>query len=253
MNETTLTSAAPDPAWLQQRDPRLRLLAALSFALMVVNLESFEALGAALSAALLAAAGDPRTRGALPRRLAGLQIFLALLVVTLPFSVPGEPWMQIGRLSASREGLDQGLIIALKANAVVVAVLVLAGGMGPVVMGHAMARLRVPPRLVHLLLFTVRYLGVIRDEARRLSRAMRARGFAPGTNRHTWRSLGWLMGMLLVRSLERSRRVAHAMKCRGFRGEFPLLDDIRWQRGDSIAAALFVTALALLPVLDRLP
>ena len=31
----------------------------------------------------------------------GLQIFLALLVITLPFSVPGEPWLQIAHLSAS--------------------------------------------------------------------------------------------------------------------------------------------------------
>ena len=36
---------------------------------------------------------------------------------------------------------------------------------------------------------------------------LRVRGFKPGSNRHTWRSLGYLVGMLLVRSLERAERV----------------------------------------------
>ena len=50
---------------------------------------------------------------------------------------------------------------------------------------------------------------------------MRARGFRPRTSRHTWRSYGNLMGMLLVRALERAQRVEEAMLCRGYNGAFP--------------------------------
>ena len=104
---------------------------------------------------------------------------------------------------------------------------------------------------MHLLLFTVRYLGVLDAEHRRLRQAMRTRGFVARSDHHTWRSLGWLTGMLLVRSLERSRRIFEAMRCRGFRGRFYLLDDRSWKPGDSLFAGACALVLLGLLVLDR--
>ena len=43
-------------------------------------------------------------------------------------------------------------------------------------------------------------------------------------NGHSYRTFGYLVGMLLVRSFDRSERVLAAMKCRGFRGQYWLLD-----------------------------
>ena len=82
-----------------------------------------------------------------------------------------------------------------------------------------MAGIGMPPRLAQLLQMTVRYIGLFNDEYHRLRRAMRVRGFRPASNRHSWRSLGNLLGMLLVRSLERAERVRWAMACRGFSGK----------------------------------
>jgi cobalt/nickel transport system permease protein len=79
-----------------------------------------------------------------------------------------------------------------------------------------------PPKLTTLLLFTVRYTAVLRQEYARLRRAMDARCFAPRPNGHTLRSLGHLVGMLLVRGFERSERILGAMKCRGYSGRVPL-------------------------------
>jgi cobalt/nickel transport system permease protein len=163
--------------------------------------------------------------------------------------VPGESWLQLGPFSASREGVLQATAILLRANAIVLALLVLVGTLEPVVLGHALAQLRVPDKLVHLFLFTVRYLGVLHDEYRRLRQAMRTRGFVARSNAHSWRSLGWLVGMLLVRSLERSQRIIEAMKCRGFNGRFYLLDSQRWQLGDTrfaLAVALLLSSLLIL-------
>jgi cobalt/nickel transport system permease protein len=77
---------------------------------------------------------------------------------------------------------------------------------------------------------------------------MRARAFVAGSNRHTWRSLGWLLGMLLVRSLERSRRILAAMKCRGFSGRFYLVNPNVWHRRDTMGlfAAGGIAAILLL-------
>jgi cobalt/nickel transport system permease protein len=168
----------------------------------------------------------------------------------LPFTVPGTPILVWGSFSASAEGLHKAIAILLKANAIVLALLVLVGSLQAVTLGHALGRLRMPTTLVQLLLFTVRYITVIGEEYARLRTAMRARGFRPGNNRHTYRSLGYLVGMLLVRSLERSERILAAMRCRGFQGRFHPLDQLAYRPGDAVFAGCAVLAFAALLALD---
>jgi cobalt/nickel transport system permease protein len=63
-------------------------------------------------------------------------------------------------------------------------------------------------------------------------------------NRHTYRSFGYLVGMLLVGSLDRSQRVIAAMKCRGFRGRFHVFDHFSWHRRDTLFAVVSAVVLA---------
>ena len=139
------------------------------------------------------------------RRVIAMDMFMIFLVIMLPFTTPGREMFSIFGFAASVEGLLHACKIALKANAVVLALLALVGTMGATTLGHAMARLKVPEKLVHLLMFTVRYLDVIGQEYKRMRRAMQARAFVLRSNMHTWRSVGYLVGMLLVHSLERFR------------------------------------------------
>ncbi|WP_368075855.1 MULTISPECIES: energy-coupling factor transporter transmembrane component T family protein [unclassified Leisingera] len=149
-------------------------------------------------------------------------------------------------LEASWEGLWRATEIALTANAVILAVMTLVGSMEPVTMGHALFALKMPERLVHLMMFTIRYIDVLREEYQRLRTSMKLRGFRPGTNWHTYRSYGYLVGMMLVRSIERSERILAAMKCRGFSGRIILLEDFRFNRSDLLFAAALSAALAAL-------
>jgi cobalt/nickel transport system permease protein len=119
-------------------------------------------------------------------------------------------------------------------------------------LGAALHSLRVPEPIVRLFVLTVRYLAVIGGEARRLQEAMRARAFRPGSNRHTWRSYGNLVGMLLVRALDRAQRVEEAMLCRGFSGRFPWQEPPRFAWSEKGFMALAVTVAVLITVADRL-
>jgi cobalt/nickel transport system permease protein len=184
--------------------------------------------------------------------MAALDGFMLFILLLLPFTVPGAPIVEWGSFSASAEGLHQAIAILLKANAIVLALLALVGSLEAVTLGHALARLRIPGTLVQLLLFTVRYITVIGEEYARLRTAMRARGFRPGNNRHTYQSLGYMVGMLLVRSLERSERILAAMRCRGFQGRFHLLDQFAYRPGDAVFAGAAAFAFAALLALDLL-
>jgi cobalt/nickel transport system permease protein len=250
---SALVHPAPGSArWLAGRDPRVRVLAAGLFALTVLGLAQVPSLLWALTLALGLAAAAGLPWPLLGRRLLALEWFLLIPVLTLPFAVPGEPLPALGALAASREGLVRALVLLLKANAIAIALLALAGSLGPAAFGHALARLGVPEKLVHLLLLTVRQIHLLDAELKRLRQAMRARAFVPRTDRHTWRSLGWLIGMLLVRATERSRRVLGAMCCRGFRGRLQLLDSPAWDGADTALALALAGLCGGLLALDRL-
>lgn len=206
-------------------DPRTRVLAALGFALAEVLAPTLAAQAVGLGLALLAALAARLPLRATARRLLSLEGFMLAVLVLLPFTVPGRPAFELWGLSGSVEGLRQAASIAVKANAVAVAVFALLGSLDAPVLGRALARLGMSPRFVHLFWFTTRYLSVLEEEYRRLRLAMRARAFRPTTGIHCWRSLGQLFGMLLVRSLERAERIDAAMRCRGFTGRFPSLEE----------------------------
>lgn len=228
------------------------MLGAVLFALVTVSLgRVVDVLAAFLLAGLLAMTTGLRLRD-LAKRMLALEGFMLVLLVSLPFTVPGAPVLTLGPLSASQPGLGLAVLILLKANAVVLALLALVGTLEPVVLGHALARLGVPEKLAHLLLMTVRQIHLLHAEFLRLRQAMRARAFRPRSDRHTWRSYGWLMGMLLVRSLARSQRILAAMRCRGFQGRLYLLDSSRWGAMDTLAAIGLIVALAALSTLDLL-
>lgn len=232
-------------------DPRSRVLAACAFSLVVVALGHVASAGLALTLAVAVAFLSGLEPKATLRRLIALDGFIILAVAMLPFTVTGEPLITVLGFDASREGAVQALLIILKANAVVLMVLALVGTIEPVRFGHAMSQLGLSDKLVQMMLFTIRYLDVLEQEYSRLRIAMRARAFRMGANRHTWRSVGYLFGMLLVRGLERSERVVAAMRCRGFDGTFrPLTPQTRLGRSDSAFALATVAGLAALIVVD---
>lgn len=228
-------------------DPRTRIIAAFALAITIVLCNKLIALGIALSIAIGYLVTAQLLQRALFLRILALNLFLLFFVTLLPFTVGGTPLFTIGNLVASQEGLLQAIRIGLKANAVVITLLALVGSMNATLLGHALASLHMPRKLVHLLLFTVRYLGVINREYLRMRDAMKTRAFVLKSNLHTLRSIGFLLGMLLVKSLERSERVMNAMKCRGYTGEFYLLNELTITRADHIFATinlLLIIALA---------
>lgn len=235
---------------IRRLDPRGRVLAAGLFAVLVVSLSDLIALGTALLFSLLALFMVKLPARQTLKRMAAMDGFVIFVILLLPFTVPGRELFQVFGYPASLEGLVRALQIALTANAVVLALMALVGSMEAATLGRALRRLYVPEKLVHLLLFTVRYIDVLQQEYHRLRIAAKARGFRPNSSMHTYRTFGYLFGMMLVRALERSERVLAAMKCRGFTGKFPLVDDFRFTLSDRLFALAMIWVSALLIALE---
>ena len=86
-------------------------------------------------------------------------------------------------------------------------------------------RLKVPAVIVAILAFMYRYVFVVWDELDSLRLAWRTRSFGRSSLWFRWKTLAGLLGMLLIRSLNRAERIHGAMQARGWDGEVRWLED----------------------------
>lgn len=237
---------------LDRLDGRLRVVAVLTTVVTILAVRSPLLLLGLVPIAVALARLSGLTWHDLADRLAHVEGFLIVLAILLPLTVPGPVGVFLGPVALSQPGIDRAILVLLRVNLCAVTILTLLAGLEPVRFGHALARLGVPAKLVHLLLFAARYVALIRDEATRLHEAMRTRAFRASTSTHTLRTLAHFTGQLLVRAFERAERVDEAMRCRAFAGRFALVVEERMTRYDAIFAAGLMFGLALVIAVDRL-
>lgn len=219
---------------IHRLDARTRVVAAIFLSVAIAAVHGPAALSLGLAGAIMLAVAARLPLRSTLRRLRPLNLFLAVLVVLLPLTTPGPALFRVYSLTMTWPGILAGLVIAARANAIVLILTALITTMEAADLARALRSLHVPPALVTLLLLTGRYIFVMRVEYQRLRRAMWVRAFRPRTNRHTLRAFGNLVGMLVVKGFDRSERVYQAMKCRGYTGVFPAREPARWALRDAV-------------------
>ena len=154
------------------------------------------------------------------KRLILVNSFTLFLLLTLPLTYGGEQTVLFSLIPVSIEGTRLALLIVLKTNTILLAMMALLNTSNLAALGYGLEKLGLPLRLCYLVLFTYRYIFVIEQEYKRLLRAAQLRCFRPSTTIHTYRTFGYLFGMTLVKSWEQAHRVHQAMVLRGFNGRF---------------------------------
>ncbi|MEV7726844.1 cobalt ECF transporter T component CbiQ [Streptomyces sp. NPDC087917] len=225
--------------------PHCKLAATFAFVVVVVSTprEAMWAFGlyAVLIAAVAAAARIPA--GFLLRRLL-IEVPFVLFAVLMPFVAEGERVDVLG-MSLSVSGLWGAWNVLAKGTLGVAASVLLASTTELRALLLGLQRLKLPPLLVQIASFMIRYGDVITGELRRMSIARRSRGFEARGIRH-WGVLAKTAGALFIRSYERGERVYLAMVSRGYAGSMPVIDEVTASRAQwAYAAVLPVTALAV--------
>ena len=227
---------------IHRLDPRIRLILTVLYSFVVALSYHFSVLIPALIfSSILILISRIRIQEVL-KRLVIVNALILLLWLLLPFTFKGEALSRIGSFAIYRPGVILAAQITLKSNAILLAFIALIATMPFSTLGHAMYRLRVPEKIVYLLLMTYRYIFVIEEEYLRLMRAAKIRGFRPGTNANTYRTYSYVIGMLFVRAAARADRVHQAMRCRGFNGKFYSLQEFQINSA-SWAFAMMMTAI----------
>ena len=238
---------------LHRMDATAKILAALFFTLPAATTNRFSIAAGfgLLSLFLVFIARLPFLR--VVKRLLLVNAFTLFLLITLPLTYGGNQILLFSRLPISIEGLQLGLLITLKTNTILLAIMALLTTSNISVLGYGLERLGVPLRLCYLVLFCYRYIFVIEQEFKRLLRAAQVRCFSPSTSLHTYRTFGYLFGMTLVKSWEQAHRVHQAMILRGFQGRFiPLARQSMDAKSYLLITTITVSCLILV-LLEYLP
>ncbi|NJP49896.1 cobalt ECF transporter T component CbiQ [Streptomyces sp. SBST2-5] len=227
--------------------PHTKITAVLAFVLIVVSTPREAMWAFAVYAGLLAlvayAARVPP--GFLLRRLL-IEVPFVAFAVLLPFVAEGERTEVLG-LSLSVEGLWGAWNVLAKGTLGVAASVLLAATTELRELLLGLQRLKLPPLLVQIASFMIRYGDVITDEMRRMRIARESRGFEARGVRH-WGVLAKSAGALFIRSYERGERVHLAMVSRGYSGSMPVIDEVtasraQWSHALALPAAALVVCL----------
>ena len=116
-------------------------------------------------------------------------------------------------------------------------------------MCDALRRLGCPGVIVTQLLMVYRYLEVLLQEALTMQRARMARSYG----KKSFKAAMWgpFVGQLLLRTIERSRRINMAMKARGFHGSLSATSPSYWDTSATVYCLIWIPiilALRFLPV-----
>jgi cobalt/nickel transport system permease protein len=226
-------------------DPRVRLIS-LSFLIFSVALAGDivqAAAGLIVSVLLILISGMPLSH------VAGFMkwplLFLLPLLIILPFTTGEEPLFTIYFLAPSIQGLFLGLLFMIRGLGAALIALLIVGTAPFSVTINALRNLGLPGPLTQIFLFAYRYIFLLNEELETMSRSLDAKGFVKRTDLKTARMTALAMGMLLIRSYERSENVFHAMLSRGYLGMMPLArrHEIR---GSDLFKGFLVTGAALL-------
>ncbi|MDJ0460503.1 cobalt ECF transporter T component CbiQ [Streptomyces sp. H27-C3] len=225
--------------------PHCKLAAVFCFVLVVVSTPREAVWAFGLYAVLLGAVAYASRvpAGYLLKRLL-IEVPFVAFAVLMPFVAQGERVEVLG-MSLSVSGLWGAWNVLAKGTLGVAASVLLASTTELRSLLLGLQRLRLPPLLVQIASFMIRYGDVITDEMRRMSIARRSRGFEARGVRH-WGVLAKSAGALFIRSYERGERVHLAMISRGYTGTMPVIDEVTASRAQwSTAAALPLSALAV--------
>ncbi|MEO0122725.1 MAG: cobalt ECF transporter T component CbiQ [candidate division WOR-3 bacterium] len=219
-------------------DPRIKIIYAFVFSVVIaLQNELIPSLIGLLISIILVMLARIRLLEIINRLLI-VDKFLLLLWLVLPLTYPGEPLLKILGLKISQPGLLFTLLLTIKANAILLILISLIATSSIFDIVHSLLHLKIPEKLVFLFFLIYRYLWVLNDEYEKIIRAAKARGFKLRNSIHTYKTIAYIVGSLLVKSYSRADNLYRAMVCRGFCGKFWLIDHFQFKTTDVFGAIL---------------
>ena len=231
------------PGFLQNLDPRVRLLGVVMLIIAAVTCRKVQGVAALFLIATLIALLSSLDLWSLAKRVwIAVLVFTGLIALPAIFITPGVvlwSWPALGiRVSAPGVYSAAMLILRVETAATLTTTLVLCTPWTHIL--KALRCLYLPAEIVTMLTMTHRYAFLLMETAKQMfeSRESRRVGVLPGPDRR--RMVGQTAGVLFSKSMELSQDVYLSMVSRGFRGDVYLLHEFRFSSRDYTVLLLFL-------------
>jgi cobalt/nickel transport system permease protein len=213
-------------SWLHARDARAKLLTTLLL-LITIGISPTAAVPILLLLLLAALFAKLPLIPVIARAFAVLPFAATFAIVS---------WT-IGDSARARLLMERSFLSALT-------VVILLGVTPVTALLHGLTTLGIPPFLTQVIHLILRYLSVLRDEARRMQQALSARGASVTAYSLRRTASTGAIATLFRHAQERSSRIHQSMLSRGSSGAFPQFEQPRWASADTALVAL--TAVVIL-------
>lgn len=177
--------------------------------------------------------------------------FVVLIAIFIPFVKEGEiaGAYSFGtfKLTVTYSGLVIFWNILAKAYLSILCMIVLITSTKFSSILKALEKLRFPALFIMVLSFMYRYIFVIADELMKMRQAKESRSCG-GSKWFQTKTLANMIGILFVRSYERSEFVYMAMCSRGFNGSIGTINDFQLKNMDFYFISVIITALTVIKI-----
>jgi len=179
-----------------------------------------------------------------------LDIPFILFALFLPFLSSGnnDTVFTLFTFEIYRTGLLEMFAILFKATAGLSMGIVLTATTTNIELIYGLQKLKVPPIIIAIMSFSIRYIDVFIDEFKRVKISMQSRGYIEKGIK-TLLPIAYASGAMLIRGYERGERVYLSMISRGFTGVIELQDRDYKQSNYLLALTIFSIIVLILDVI----
>ncbi|SFI35385.1 energy-coupling factor transport system permease protein [Tindallia magadiensis] len=247
LKDITIGQHYPTGSVIHQLDPRTKIIGTFAFMAGLFLIQSFSAY-----IAVILLLGTVILTSQIPFKyvLKGLKPLMVLIFVTFfinLFMTRGESILGIGPLTITREGLNQGVFMAMRLIFLIVGTSLLTLTTSPITLTDGIEHLLNPLRrigvpaheLAMMMTIALRFIPTLLEETDKIMKAQIARGadFESGNLMNRAKSLVPLLVPLFISSFRRADDLAMAMEARCYRGgeNRTRLKALSWKKRDALA------------------
>ena len=177
-----------------------------------------------------------------------IEVPFLIFAILMPLAGGGD-FTEVFGIKLYHSGIEAGAAIILKGTLGVFVALILSATTKAREIIDGLEKLKLPPLMVQIAIFMLRYINVVSDEMDRMKIARESRGFFASGIQH-WKVIAQAASALFIRSYERGERVHLAMISRGYQGTFPLSQTFKISKQEKWAISIFLVLLVLIKVVE---
>ena len=248
--DLTIGQYLPGKSAIHRLDPRTKILSSLAFVIIIFLARDWRGYAVLTAFAVVALAFSGVPFRFILRGLRPILFILGLTLILQVFLTPGQALFKIGPLTATREGLTQGLYLSYRLVLLMVVTSLMTLTTSPIALTDGLEKLLNPFRrlgvpaheLAMMMTIALRFIPTLLEETDKIMKAQMARGadFESGNLMARAKSLVPLLVPLFVSAFRRADELATAMEARCYRGgdQRTRMKELRLTPRDFAAGAL---------------